>query len=259
MAKPILKRPIGFEPSTTFQSDTQLFEAAIHAYSLLSSCLFKEGAPDTIPADAFTAEQLTETKKAYTAIISHVKNCRRALNPPIDFSEEDPVDSAYTILVQWYHVRARMDATRKAAPKESLKREREEEEERIQTPRFKEFEFRRHFNQDEWALQDEERNPTRGFDGPSPISTTIKQLLENKIFRGIQDTKTCVAEAHKFLASKPEAELLTAVVQELEVHIERIKRKERPSLYRRDGSIKLCIIHFSTLYAVTKILSEALG
>ena len=247
--------------SSLLRSDAELFAAAVDAYGMLSSVLFKNEAPDTIPADAFTAEQLAETIKAYSALISHAKNGRFFLN--IHARHDEKMDSlfwAYAILVQWYHARAILDKTAKSTPKESLKREREEVVEH-HTPRlsFNDNEFRRHFIKDEWALQEEERQPTRSFDGPSPINVTLDSLLVKHMpgfGTGISTPEASRIAACKLLASNPSTEQLTAVVQELKSLIERMKRYERPILYK--SSIRLSPLHRSMVEMVVNTLSHSL-
>ena len=257
---PILKRSPGFEPTKLFQSDAQLLEAAIHAYSLLSSTLTKNGAPDTIPADAFT-EQLPETKKAYTAMISHAQNYRLVLNMNTNAKEEDPLYWGYTILVQWYHVRAKMDNTTKLTPKESIKREREEEGEaveRIHKLTFNEHEFRRHFHKDEWVLQEEERQLTRSFDGPSSVAITLEKLFVSKVSStpGIKPVAASLSEAHRLISADPKTTQLGTVVQELQIIIERIKRRERPILYK--SNVKLSFINLPMVEKITETLSRGI-
>ena len=256
---PILKR---HEPTTAssslLRSYAELFTAAVDAYGLLSSVLFKNEAPDTIPADAFTAGQLAETKKAYNALISHARNGRFVLNMHTNAEEEDPLYWAYAILVQWYHTRAKLDKTAKSTPKESLKREREE---MPPTPRltFNDVEFRRHFNKDEWALQEEERQPVKSFDGPSPINLTIEALLVSRrpgFGTGISTPEASCAAACKLIATNPSTEHLAAVVQELRDLIERFRRYERPFLYK--SNLRLNILHLRVVETVANTLSHAL-
>ena len=62
-----------------------------------------------------------------------------------------------------------------------------------------------------------------------------------------------LSEAHKLIYADPKTTQLGTVVQELQIIIERIKRRERPILYR--SKVKLSFINLPMVEKITETLS----
>lgn len=261
----ILKATEGFTPQTTYQTDTQLFEAATAAYSSLASALVRNGAPEAFTTGAFT-DSLQEIIKAYRILMLCRDNSHMVQNLAWNSTpntENDPGFWANVLLIQWYHVRAKLESknepTRDAKIQAALnKRSREEEE--GGTPQSKRLYF--HSNHFERAfakdgeLEDEEIPvPMRSFDGIAPGFDMLDTLLVNwsdKRHPCAHTVYTTDSRLSAFLRTTPSVSVIQSVISALRTTSEQIKANGSARLY--PSHVRLNWIHTQSLNKMESML-----
>jgi hypothetical protein len=274
----ILKTLPGFVPQTTYQSQAQLFEAATAAYSSLASTLVRENAPEAFTTDAFTGS-LKEIVTAYRIMMLCRHNSHMVQNlawyplptHATDSDKEkktdpetDPEFWANVLLLQWFHVHAKLQSKNEPARSVKIqaalnKRSREEEEEDI-APRSKRLYF--HSNHSErafakdGALEEEVIHvPTRSFDGIAPGFDVLDTLLVNwsdKRHPCAHTVYTTDSRVNAFLRTNPSTTVIESVISALRATSEQIRTAGFARIF--PSHVRLNGIHTQSLNQMESML-----
>ena len=263
--KPILK-PTGYVPQSTYQRATQLYEAAAEVYASLSASLVRKGAPETIAPGAFTdsEESLQAVVQAYHTMTLCKQNKHLIQDLPLP-PAMDPESWAHTLLLQWFHVQAKLrsgiEPARLHKIEDAKTRSLDEEDDapplRPKRLRLDPNHYERAFAKDSADLEPEvSAHPARAFDGVSPVCHMLDALLVDRSDSSTPRAHTAHTTSSRlslFIAAHPSADEMGSVSSALRAASDHIKAVGTARLY--PSHMRLNSIHVQSLDKMANYLA----